>query len=127
MMNKPKIVETLFPSNRCRVHTRPYYLFSCLSCIYIEVDKLISISIDVCTIEKNHAQIHYHYHALMYKKDYFHRHLHPTTSRNDLAIEKYWHTIMHFKSWVMVQSIARMLGCWFDKVERPHNSLSVHL
>jgi hypothetical protein len=87
MMNKPKIIKKLFPSNRCKVHTRLKYLTSCLSSIYIEVGKSISISIDVCTIEKNHAQIHSHYHALMYKKDYFHRHLHPTTSRNDLAIE----------------------------------------
>jgi hypothetical protein len=88
---------------------------------------LISISIDAYKIEKNHAQVHAHYHALMYKKNYSHRHLHPTTSRNDLAIEKYWHTIMHFKSWVMVQSIARMPRCWFDEVEKLHNNLSVHL
>jgi hypothetical protein len=69
---------------------------------YVEVDKSISISIDACIIEKNHAQVHSHYHALMYKKDYSRRHLHPTTLRNDLPIEKDWHTIMHFKSWVMV-------------------------
>jgi hypothetical protein len=93
----------------------------------IEIDKSIFISIDACIIEKNHAQVHFHYHALMYKKDYYHRHLHPTTSRNDPVIEKYWHTIMHFKSWVMVQNIARMLGCWFDKVEKLHNSLSIQL
>jgi hypothetical protein len=75
----------------------------------------------------SHAQVHSHYHELMYKKDYSHQHLHPTTSRNERAIEKDWHTIMHFKLWVMVQSIARMPGWWFDKVERLHISLSVHL
>jgi hypothetical protein len=52
-------------------------------------------------------------------ESYYHQHLHPTTSGNDLAIEKGWHTIMHFKSWVMVQSIARVLGCW---LERLHNN-----
>jgi hypothetical protein len=60
-------------------------------------------------------------------KSYYHQHLHPTTSRNDLAIEKDWQTIMHFKSWVMVNNIARVLGCWFDKVEKLHSNLSIHL
>jgi hypothetical protein len=27
----------------------------------------------------------------------------------------------------MVQSIARMLGCWFDKVERLHINLSIQI
>jgi len=44
MMNKPKIIEILSPSNRCKVHTRPEYLSSCLLGVYIEVDK------GICTL-----------------------------------------------------------------------------
>lgn len=52
MMNKPKIAKNLSPSKGFRIHIGPKYLSSCLLIKYMKVDKLISISIDVCTNEK---------------------------------------------------------------------------